>query len=219
MECYNSDITHINEAANKEKQVKYTCHAGLTEVITPIFHEGVIIAYMQIGQFSVEEGVDFSFIAGKYGLDAEILKTLHKDVKRVSLKELDALLCICDIIIKYFWQEGIIYNNQSLLAVKIENYIEKQIKERIYIEKIEKEFFANKSAMYNFFKKEFGCTPNEYILEKRINEAKRLLTSEKDRNITEISAMCGFFDYNYFIRVFKAKTGITPLKYRKEKGN
>ena len=218
-ECHKSDITHINEAAVTQRQVKYVCHAGLMEVITPIFHERDIIAYMQIGQFCRDESSNTEEVALKYGLDTEKLKTLYRGVKRVSLKELDALLCICDIIIKYFWQEGIIYNNRSVLAVKIENYIERQIKERLYIDEIEKEFFANKSAMYSFFKKEFGCTPNDYIVEKRLNEAKRLLITQKNKNITEISAMCGFYDYNYFIRIFKSKTGKTPLKYRKENIN
>ena len=218
-ECYKSDITHINEAARIQRQIKYVCHAGLMEVITPIFHEKDIIAYMQIGQFCYEQNRDVSEIALKYGLETEKLNTLYKGVKRVALRELEALLCISDIIIKYFWQEGIIYNKRSVLALKIENYIEAKIKERLYIEEIEREFFLNKSAMYIFFEKEFSCTPNDYINAKRLNEAKRLLINEKNKTVTEISAMCGFNDYNYFIRIFKSKIGLTPLKYRKENIN
>ncbi|MBQ9783087.1 MAG: helix-turn-helix transcriptional regulator [Clostridia bacterium] len=31
-----------------------------------------------------------------------------------------------------------------------------------------------------------------------------------------ISSACGFPDYNYFIRLFKKRIGVTPLQFRKK---
>ena len=55
----------------------------------------------------------------------------------------------------------------------------------------------------------------EYIAAVRIEEAKKLLTTT-DLQISAISSMVGISDYNYFTKFFKQKTGMTPIKYRKE---
>ena len=53
--CDNSNSLHMKEVARTKKTVSYTCHAGLMETITPIIYEGVIIAYIQIGQYKDNE--------------------------------------------------------------------------------------------------------------------------------------------------------------------
>ncbi|MDR1650390.1 MAG: DNA-binding response regulator [Synergistaceae bacterium] len=64
------------------------------------------------------------------------------------------------------------------------------------------------------FKKEVGVNFSQYILHKRLEEAKRML-GEPDSSITDISALVGFQEHNYFCRIFKKFTGITPSEYRK----
>ena len=54
----------------------------------------------------------------------------------------------------------------------------------------------------------------EHIKDLRIEKAKNLLKST-DKSITEIAALCGIPDYNYFTKVFKSETNETPSKYRK----
>lgn len=49
----------------------------------------------------------------------------------------------------------------------------------------------------------------------RIEKAKELLIST-DEKIVEISQMVGIENTNHFIRLFKEKTGVTPLTYRRE---
>ena len=65
------------------------------------------------------------------------------------------------------------------------------------------------------FRRETGMSMLEYLTELRITYAKKLL-SENYRlhyTITEIGAMCGFYDTSYFSRVFKKKTGVAPSEY------
>lgn len=65
------------------------------------------------------------------------------------------------------------------------------------------------------FKKDVGMTPSTYLNHLRIEYAKKLLSrqSAAGRSIGEISLSSGFFDQHYFSRIFKAKTGRTPLEY------
>lgn len=54
---------------------------------------------------------------------------------------------------------------------------------------------------------------NDYVTYVRINRAKHLLKSYW-QSVEEVSTACGFTDSSYFCRVFKKKTGVTPLAYR-----
>ncbi|MFK7970335.1 MAG: helix-turn-helix domain-containing protein [Bacteroidia bacterium] len=69
------------------------------------------------------------------------------------------------------------------------------------------------SSFKREFKKEFGDSPNQYIIGKRIEKAKELL-SLTDLPISEVAYETGFQDQLYFARLFKKKVGITPSSYR-----
>jgi AraC-like DNA-binding protein len=59
----------------------------------------------------------------------------------------------------------------------------------------------------------YNKAPYAFILDFRINEAKRqLLNSEK--SVSEIALECGFSDLYSFSHSFKSHTGLTPMKYR-----
>ena len=69
---------------------------------------------------------------------------------------------------------------------------------------------------YRHFRRLFlqhtGVPPNQYLLNLRINRAKRLL--EETLTIEEVAERTGFADPFYFSRLFRQKTGITPAKWR-----
>jgi YesN/AraC family two-component response regulator len=73
----------------------------------------------------------------------------------------------------------------------------------------------NKSYMCGLFKKKTGLTILNYISQKRVRDAKAMLTSGV--GISECAGSLGFGDYNNFIRVFKKITGTTPGKWKEDK--
>lgn len=64
------------------------------------------------------------------------------------------------------------------------------------------------------FKIAFEVTPHEYIVYQRIINSKHLLQARKDLTVQTIADMCGFNSAGYFIKVFKARVGMTPSEYR-----
>ena len=68
------------------------------------------------------------------------------------------------------------------------------------------------------FKKYHGRPPVEYITELRLEHAKRMLQVNQFHTYTiaQIALESGFNDPNYFSRVFKKYTHITPLQYAKQ---
>ena len=75
----------------------------------------------------------------------------------------------------------------------------------------------NPDYMRRLFKAEMGVTPTELLTLKRIESAKTLLAARRTPELTvaEIAFISGFYDFNYFTRVFKKVTGTLPTAYRK----
>ena len=76
--------------------------------------------------------------------------------------------------------------------------------------------FSNYSKyhMCRLFKKYTGYSPNEYILKLRIDHAKDYLQTTS-LPAKKIGALVGIQNTNYFYRMFKSHTGITPEEFRK----
>lgn len=68
---------------------------------------------------------------------------------------------------------------------------------------------------YNLhFKAYMGISPTKYIIKLRIQQAMELLLNS-DLSIQEVSARCGYNDYNFFTKIFKSQLGCSPTEYRK----
>ena len=63
-----------------------------------------------------------------------------------------------------------------------------------------------------------GYSSSVYILQLKISYAKKIL-STYDKTIGEAASECGIFDVNYFSRVFKKYTGLTPSQYKRSLQN
>lgn len=108
---------------------------------------------------------------------------------------------------------------QSQLATKdfkpvtaqIIKYIHENLASKITLQEIGKLTFFSPVYCDTLFKKETGKSIIDYILDERINEAKKLLL--EGLPLKQIAESVGFSDYNYFARVFKKRTGYTPTRY------
>ena len=59
-----------------------------------------------------------------------------------------------------------------------------------------------------------GLPPAEYVLNKRLNRAAKLLATSADLPVKDVSGMCGFEDPNYFAKVFRRGFGVSPTEFR-----
>jgi len=69
------------------------------------------------------------------------------------------------------------------------------------------------SAFARRFRASFGCAPYAYVLERRVERARRLLV-DPTRALKQVAADCGFADQAHMTRVFKARLGVTPGAWR-----
>lgn len=93
-------------------------------------------------------------------------------------------------------------------------YIDKHILEIISLEAMAGELGYDTYYLTTLFRKHTGKTIKSYILEKKVDRAKILLSSTL-MDIQEISDYLSFQSASYFCTQFKKITGETPLSYRK----
>lgn len=62
------------------------------------------------------------------------------------------------------------------------------------------------------FKKEFGISPKQYIINRRIRYASSLIIAGY-HTLEEVAELCGYNDYKHFSVEFKKITGLSPSKY------
>ena len=73
-------------------------------------------------------------------------------------------------------------------------------------------------SQYNFcrlFKKSTGVTPYRYIIQQRVEKAKRLLKEDLELSIADIALECGFTHQSHLNNYFRQFTQMTPNTYRK----
>ena len=69
------------------------------------------------------------------------------------------------------------------------------------------------SYLVSIFKICYGLTPMDYLVNKRIDEAKVLL-EDGSLKIKDIASVVGYEDSLYFSKVFKKFTGVSPKEYK-----
>lgn len=105
-------------------------------------------------------------------------------------------------------------NDIPPVVLKVINYLDENIRERISLEELSKRFFVSKGTLIYNFKKYTGCSPMEFLLTLRLTKAKEQLVGSK-KGMEQIAAECGFSSANYFSLIFKQKEKMSPTSYRK----
>lgn len=106
--------------------------------------------------------------------------------------------------------------NRQCAAVR--RYIDIHFKEALTLEQLAEEAHMNKYYLSHSFKKEYGISPINYLISRRIEESKYLL-AETDLSMSQISQLLGFSSLSYFSQVFRRTQGISPMEYRQNTKN
>jgi AraC-like DNA-binding protein len=100
-------------------------------------------------------------------------------------------------------------------CARIKKYLDANYAENITLDTLAALSHMNKYYMAHAFAKYMGVSPITYLLQKRIEEGKSLLSSTS-HSISQIATSLGFSSQSYFSQAFKKATGRTPVQYRAE---
>ena len=94
-------------------------------------------------------------------------------------------------------------------------FIELNYDQQVTLADIANEAGLSASRLSHLFKEQTGVTPIDHLTDVRIKQAKRLLQTN-DISWQQAGCEVGYNSQNYFTRIFKAKTGMTPKQFKDE---
>lgn len=118
------------------------------------------------------------------------------------------------VLAERYWQECCSQWKRSDILSAV-HYIQNNYQKPISANTAAKEVGISSAYFSTLFKQETGLSFTEYLTEFRMEKARQLL-EDKSIYIYEIGDRVGYPDPNYFCKVFKRCTGMSPAAYRKK---
>ena len=105
------------------------------------------------------------------------------------------------------------FNDERLLA-KVFGFIEDRYREPISLKDVARAVSLSPGHLTTVVRRKTGRTVQEWIAERRMAEARRLLV-QTDLAVEELGQRVGYGDAGYFVRSFRHAHGMTPLGWRR----
>lgn len=170
------------------------------EVLNNIFHDVLQAFYIAVDRKGVQAHLLFQ--------DEESLK-LYKSATN-SVRDFK---CWAYYMIQKASAYVELAANKDKVITRVKQYIKANLNEELNRKQLAEYVYLSCDYLSRIFKQETGVQLTEYITQKRIQEAKRLL-KETDRTIGEIAFSVGYSNWAYFSKVFREKNGETPAQFR-----
>ena len=97
----------------------------------------------------------------------------------------------------------------------IRRYIDNHFKEDLNLDHLARLAHLNKYYLSHSFRREFGTSPINYLISRRVEES-RFLLRKTDYSLSLIAEILGFSSLSYFSQSFHRVEGISPTEYRKQ---
>lgn len=158
-------------------------------------------------------------VAEKIGLLILTLQEEFKERDKIYRSMMrSVLLQICGLLLRHYSRSTSHEEINQVLNLyhKLEpvlTFMKKHFQDEIELEDIASRLNLSPSRTRHLFKETFGEGFKEYLIQLRVNEAKRLLSCT-DLPTMEICMQCGFQSHSPFYRAFKKIVGMTPQEYR-----
>lgn len=199
----------------------YRCHAGICEHILPIRYNGKPFAFLIFGQMLDESPLEEQWknteaLLDWYGGDMNALRESFGEFRRVSNEEAKAFAEIVAAFASYIQLDNISRGSECDESQLLAQYLDRHFMEPLSLSDIASALGMGTTKLCGLAKQlSGGKTVTQLITVRRVEAAKNLLHTT-GLPISRVAEQVGFSDYNYFTRVFKSVTGITPTQFRKQ---
>ncbi|GGF76076.1 hypothetical protein GCM10010912_21550 [Paenibacillus albidus] len=104
--------------------------------------------------------------------------------------------------------------SESSTIFRVVQHVDREFREKLQLQELGRMFHMNPNYLGQLFKQQTGKSFREYLNDKRIEEAKRLLR-QGWLSMAKVAANSGYPNTDYFICQFKRMTGVLPSAYRR----
>ena len=219
--CVACDTLAQDHCRDRQEIQFYRCHAGICEVILPIYVRGRLVAYVSIGQFldHTDRTSQWEQTRGRldwYPGDMEGLRRDFWTLRQYSDEEISAYVEILEALISSIQLRELRMEPVQTELQKLESYLEEHYMEKLSLASVAEALQIGRTKLCGLAKKlSGGKTLFRLITERRIQAAQTLLL-QTDWPISAVGEAVGISDYNYFSKVFHKSVGVTPSSFRKQ---
>ena len=198
----------------------YRCHAGICEAIMPLYSKQNPVAYLAVGCYLDDTPMEEQWAYTRSRLDwwpdgPDALKDAFFQFRRYSKAEIQAYTETLEALSSYIQLKGMILTAEQTDLQKLELYLDQHYMEKLSLESISQQLHIGRTKLCSLAKELSGGRTLSYLIaQRRIEAAKRLLL-QSSMSISAVGETVGVSDYNYFSKVFRSATGMTPSAFRK----
>ncbi len=216
--CYLSDTYLCGRCRDSLTPETHKCHAGLVDTAVPIMFEDKLFGFIMFGQVKDPQYPKSNFaeierLGNELGLPVDELVEAYEQLYRFDSGMIESAAKILTATMYYLYTSACKFT-ESELVNRIDKWIDDNLSAPISVTILCNEFDISKNKLYAIWKNRFNMTIGDYILEKRMKRARKLLLQGDDK-INVICEKIGIPDYNYFSKVFKKYYSLPPSKFRK----
>ncbi len=220
--CDACDTSHLELAHKRDEGFSYRCHAGLIDLVVPVFIEGVHLATINGGQVLPEPPSDEGFkqlleSTARLQIDPARIRPLYFGCPSVTTEQLRETMNLLAFFSNYFCEVGgRLKAAQPVERIEISRarqYIERHFREPLRLSHVARHAFLSTAYFSHLFMKSTRMGFAEYVQQLRMEEATKLLRTSA-QTVTEIACSVGFNNISHFNRVFRKWVGCPPTEYR-----
>jgi len=220
--CEECDYKAMKACMERRQAYTYKCHAGLRECVLPVFDSGEIVAYIAFGQVLDDSSRKLQWedtleALDWYEGDIAELKDAYGELVQFSQAKRKAFAELLEAITSYIQLEGIIRSANFSDQQRLEMFIDEHYMEKLSLKSISESLGIGTTKLCSLAKKLSPDGSITKLISIRRVEAAKILLLKENMSIAEIAEKVGFSDYNYFTKIFKKISGVTPSQYRKQK--
>lgn len=202
------------------------CHPGISYAASSFNNDPLKAIFMAISNihisdktkgYIIDEGAPPLFRLHKNRMIIEkLMLDIVSEFKEPQLGSTEMITALLRSLIVHLIRSLTVeeVSSYSSASQTVKSYIEQNYKLDLSLSDLASIVYVSPYHLAHLFKNETGMSPIQYLIQCRIEEAKRLL-KYTDLSVREISASVGYPNANYFNLLFKKMTGNSPGKYRR----
>lgn len=218
-DCIKNDSNAFNRVKATGQVYVYKCNRGLYEAVAPLYHYGKLSGYLMMGQVRDCEPSSAEYIkkcAEEILGDKNAAEEISAQVKSIDRKLIDSYINIMTVLAEYLTETNRLFAYNEKLPQLIMEYINKNYSSKITLSILSQKFGCCNATLTKCFKKEYNLSIMSYLCSVRLAKAEEMILKTR-KSLKEISADCGFYDQNYFSKIFTKYYGCSPSDFRSAK--
>lgn len=150
---------------------------------------------------------------------ADRLRDAFFQFRQYTAPQLNAYAKTLEALAAYIQLKGMILSTEQTDLQKLEQYVEQHYMEKLSLESISNALHIGRTKLCRLAKELSGGHTLSFLLSQRRIEAAKGLLVQSSLPVYAVAESVGISDYNYFSRVFRSFTGVTPRDFRKKGRN